>query len=485
MQIISHPRRVAWSLFGRAQLGDVRRVRGLVDLVAGLISKPRGRISQAFSTPKERERAYRFVENPRVQVAALLLAMAAACRRTIERLSWAFIIIDGSSLKLADPHCMKNFGQVGAHSKGARGIKVISAYAVGDDGTPIGVPWQEYWARPKRVRRGTKVEDNRRRKTAEKETRRWVDVIWGVVRNVATKNLWFLVDREGDARPILETLLSTGQRFTVRSTHDRLLSQQVRGRKCYLHSAMRKTSVRGMFTVDVPGGHKRQARQARMVVRAAEQEVLLRDRHRKTSTTVRVSVVWAREKGTTPRGEDPLDWMLFTNAPILTKTDVLAVVRSYRMRWRIEDFHKAWKSGHCHVEDMQLHTLKSATIFATMHAAIAARVERLKHLARQEPDAKASTEISVDEHRALVALVEAEMNKPPVAGGRRQKTYVVSSYTSITIHEVVDWIARLGGYTGKSSGGPPGSSTIGRGLELVIQAARLLAVVDGARRSDQ
>lgn len=248
---------------------------------------------------------------------------------------------------------------------------------------------------------------------------------------------------------------------------------------------MGKASVRGMFTVDVPAGHKRQARQARMVARAAEQEILLRDRHRKTSATVRVSVVWAREKGTTPRGEEPLDWMLFTNAPILTRTDVLTVVRSYRMRWRIEDFHKAWKSGHCHVEDMQLHTLKSATIFATMHAAIAARVERLKHLARQEPDAKASTEISADEHRALVALVEAEMNKPPVAGGRRQKTYVVSSYTSITIHEVVDWIARLGGYTGKSSGGPPGSSTIGRGLEQVIQAARLLAVVDGARRSDQ
>src|SRR4030067_100183 len=309
MQIISPPHRVASSIFGHAYLGDARRVRGLVDLVAGLISKPRGRISQAFSSSKERERAYRFVENPRVQVAALLVAMATACKRTIERLTWAFIAIDGASLKLADPHCMKSFGQVGAHSKGARGIKVISAYAVGDDGTPIGVPWQEYWARPKRVRRGTKVEDNRRRRTAEKETRHWLDVSWGGVHNVATKNLWFLIDREGDARPILATLLATGQRFTVRSTHNRLLRPQVRGRKCYLHNAMRKASVRGTFTVDVPRGQKRQARQARMVARAAEQEILLRDRRSKTSTTVRVSVVWAREKGTTPRGEEPLAWV--------------------------------------------------------------------------------------------------------------------------------------------------------------------------------
>lgn len=485
MQIISHPHRVAESLFGHAHLGDARRVRGLVDLVAGLISKPRGRVSQVFSKPKERERAYRFLENTRVQVAALLVAMATACRRTIEHLTWAFIIIDGSSLKLADPHCTKNFGQVGAHTKGARGIKVISAYAVGDDGTPIGVAWQEYWARPKRVRRGSKVEDNRRRKTAEKETQHWLDVIWGVVRNIATKNLWFLIDREGDARAILETLLSTGQRFTVRSSHDRLLTQKPGGRKRYLREAMCKAPVRGTFVVDVPRGHKRQARRAHMVARVAEHEILLRDRHRKTSSTVRVSIVWVREKGTTPRGEEPLDWMLLTNAPIATKADALAVVRSYRMRWRIEDFHKAWKSGHCHVEDMQLHTLKSATIFATMHAAIAARVERLKHLARHNSDAKASTEISIEEYQALAALVEAEMNTPPVPGGRRQKTYTCTDYDNITIHEVVDWIARLGGYTGKSSGGPPGSSTIGRGLELVIQAARLLAVVDKKRRRDQ
>ncbi|MGO9709774.1 MAG: hypothetical protein ACLQBL_12970, partial [Polyangiaceae bacterium] len=33
------------------------------------------------------------------------------------------------------------------------------------------------------------------------------------------------------------------------------------------------------------------------------------------------------------------------------------------------------------------------------------------------------------------------------------------------------WLAELGGYTGKSSGGPPGSLTIRRGLEFIRPAA--------------
>ena len=485
MKIITHPYRVAESLFGHAELGDARRVRGLVAFAAGLISKPRGRISQVFSSAKERERAYRFVENPLVRVEALLIAMALGCRRLIEKMRWVFILVDGSSLNLADPHCTKNFGQVGSHTKGARGIKVISAYAVAEDGTPIGTAWQKYWARFKRARRGSKSNDNRRRKTEDKETQHWLDVILDVVHHIATHNLWFIIDREGDSRAILETLIATGRRFTVRATHNRLLTGLLRGRKRYLHQAMRKAPVRGTFVVDVPGGPKRIARKARMVVRAGQHDILLRDVSRHTSASIHVSVAWAREEGTTPRGEERLDWMLLTNAPVATKADVLAVIHSYRVRWRIEDFHKAWKSGHCHVEDMQLHTLKSATIFAVMHAAIAARVERLKHLARTNPNAKASSEFSLEEHAALAALVESEFNKPPVPGGRRQKIYAVPDYASMTVHDVIEWIARLGGYTGKSSGGPPGSTTIGRGLELIIQAARLLAVVGKPRRSDQ
>jgi hypothetical protein len=39
---------------------------------------------------------------------------------------------------------------------------------------------------------------------------------------------------------------------------------------------------------------------------------------------------------------------------------------------------------------------------------------------------------------------------------------------------MVRWIADLGGYTGRSSGGPPGITVIGRGWERVEVAVEVL-----------
>jgi hypothetical protein len=42
------------------------------------------------------------------------------------------------------------------------------------------------------------------------------------------------------------------------------------------------------------------------------------------------------------------------------------------------------------------------------------------------------------------------------------------------IAEIVRWIAEIGGYTGKSPGGPPGAITIRRGLDFIAPAAAAL-----------
>ena len=222
-----------------------------------------------------------------------------------------------------------------------------------------------------------------------------------------------------------------------------------------------------------------------MEARARPVRLRLHDRLHNKTTFLDINVVWATEIGTVPCGEKALDWMLYTNAPIDTPEAVAAVLRSYKMRWRIEDFHKSWKSGHCNVEDMQLHSVRAAQTLAIMQAAIATRIERIKHLARNEPDALASVEFTRAERLAICSLAYDRANRPLVPGGRRQHKLVVPDPDTLTMGEAIWWIARFGGYTGRSSGARAGAITIGRGLDDVTIAAATLGVVGKRRRSDQ
>ena len=146
--------------------------------------------------------------------------------------------------------------------------------------------------------------------------------------------------------------------------------------------------------------------------------------------------------------------MLLTSDDVNEVADAERILKGYCARWRIEEFHRTWKSGHCNVEDSQLHKMEHVTRWATLLAAVATRVEQLKHLSRTTPDAPASSIMSELEIEALKA---AKM--------RQKKRTEVIPERMPTVAEAVRWIADLGGYTGKSSGGPPGSITIGRGLE--------------------
>jgi len=468
--------------FGHTDLGDRRRTRALIELVARLARKPAGRITQAFRSAALRERAYRFVENSAVHAGALIVALARATASQISVLSMVYAVVDGSSLTLADPRGRKDFGQVGSHQKGARGVKVITAYAVSMTGVPLGVLWQTYWARLKRTRREQKSTDNRWRNVSAKETQRWLDVIQESASHTVPRKLWFLVDREGDSRTVLRSLAALGPRFTVRSSWNRLLIAGKNGRRRYLRPVMAKAPVIATYAIDVPAGPRRRARTAKMRVRATRVQLLLKDRWAKTSAVLELNVAWAVEVGTTPSGEKPLDWMLLTNAPIGNAEEVLAVIRSYQVRWRIEDFHKTWKSGRCNVEDTQLHSMHAATIFAVMHAAVAARAERLKHLARNSPNQLAAAELTPDEREAVAVLAYEMLNEPLAPGGRRQSKLTPPDPETMTIGEAVTWIARLGGYTGKSSGGPPGTTTISRGLEDVLVAARAISASQQRKR---
>lgn len=406
------------------------------------------------------------LERAEIDAGEIAAAMVAAAGRRCASLPFVYVPVDGSSVTITDKARTKGFGNVGDHVHGARGLKVISALLVSPLGVPLGLGSQVWWARAHEAAK--KNRDQRR--TEEKETQHWLEAMRQTREVMSAEaprtRLWFQLDREGDAWPIITEGGAEEHWFTIRGNHNRRVTLPD-GSKTYLRPLLGLQPVVCTYHLSVSAGPSRGARLARMVVRACQVTLDFRDKRTKKRFPKTVNVVLAREDGTTPVGEKPIEWLLLTNRPITTGDELTQVVLGYAQRWRIEEFHRTWKSGACDVEDMQLRSMAAAQKWATILAAVAVRIERLKLLARKEPERAASDEFTPRELKAIAALRFGEQ-------ARAKLPEVKAS----TIREAVHWVAEIGGYTGKSSGGPPGSITITRGLHEVLTVARALAAME-------
>jgi hypothetical protein len=444
--------------FGDSALGDARRTARFVRMVARAADNPSGKLSEVFPVARELDGAYDFVESETFPVTRLERAIGRSTAKGCAEEARVRVAVDGSSVSLSEGPNEKGFGPIGTLGAGWHGLKVISALAVGADGVPIGLLAQSWWSRPDAQPRTAKqkLRDRRHKKPREKETGRWLETIERSAERLEMAGMlgWFQLDREGDGWPTLLSLSKSGHWFTVRSAWDRLLADTGRDKQ-YLRARMAATVQIGSYELDVPARWGRLARRAHMVMHVAQVTLLLREKaNGKKPHPLPVRVVWTHEQGTTPEGEKPLDWMLLTNAPVDSITTARAVVVGYSMRWRIEEFHRTWKSGGCNVEATQLRSPNAVIRWATILAVVATRIERLKRLGREQPDRPASDELSVVELEVLLALKRR---------GKKRTELVPDAIP--TMAQATRWIADLGGYTGKSSGGPPGSTTLARGFE--------------------
>ena len=83
--------------------------------------------------------------------------------------------------------------------------------------------------------------------------------------------------------------------------------------------------------------------------------------------------------------DNPMTWTLLTTEPIGTFDQVLYVLSCYGLRWKIEDFHKCWKSGGTNVEGLKLQSRESLLWAAVVLAFVAQRLMQLRDEVDPEP----------------------------------------------------------------------------------------------------
>jgi len=431
-----------------------------------LSSHPFGTVPLVFEAPAERKGAYRFLESSKVRWEPLAQAVHVATARRCSRHALVIGIVDGSSIAHTDRRGDDGVGSVGSRSMGGRGIKSMILLAASFDGVPLGVGAHVLWSRP-----DTAGTSDALRPLAEKESRHWTGLqeeFESVLRaEGADTRVWYQIDREGDASHVLLRGVEPGQMVTVRSNKDRLVNARtLRREHLKLREAIASAPDLAAIYIEVPRGPKRTPRIARLELRTVGVGFELRALwSKKRLGEVHVTAVQAREAGTCPDGEEPLDWLLLTTFPVHTLDDAIRVVRAYTQRWLIERLHYTWKTGTCGVESSQLESFDALCKWATLHLSVAAHRQHILHLSRTQPELPADEIFSRDEIDAALLLFKKHRKDAPALG------------STPLLGTMVDIIARLGGYIGKSSGGPPGIKTFGRGMDRVADAAEVVAML--------
>lgn len=464
----------AWAAdeFGGAELGDRRRTRRVVELAAEVARHPAGTVTGACRSSAAKEGAFRWLENHAIAVGPVAASVTEATLRRCRSLRMVHVPIDATALTLTDETRAKGFGAVGAWRQGSQGVHVMTALTVSADGTPLGVAAQNFWVRKRRSRRPEKAASAL---DSGRETQHWLDVLQrtheAFVAQAPSTEAFYQLDRGADCWPVLSLAFELGLLLTVRAAHDRRVDTAA----SRLKDEVSRARIRDVFRLAVPARKEirkrkrkngkrlawtitRKARVAELVVRAATVPLLLANGER-----VSFNAVLVRERHR--RDEDRIEWLLLSTHPIRTRADIRAIVSGYALRWRIEDFHRTWKSGLCRVEETQLRSKHAVYKWATILASVATRAMRLTHQARQTPDVPATDELTRFEIDAIIAL-------------RKPKDAKLGDIP--TLGQAVRWIADLGGYVGPWNG-PPGPKVIGRGLDDVLAGARVLEAAQKMR----
>lgn len=464
--------------FEEAGLGDERRNRRAEFIVESLAQDPALSFPAAFHDPAELEGFYRFASNTQVDADKLIGGHARKTAQRIEADEDVLVIHDTTKFAFDDGIEREGLGivkkgnkkpgrwksksdihgfyghfslVVGAHDQCFRPLGVVSL-----------IPTNRMKQRTKTKKKLSGAECS---KLTHRESERWlkgVKLANERLTDVLVPNrsrIVHVMDREGDIYWLLQALIRQPEQFVIRANHNRKLL--VEGEDAVLRDALDQT-VHAKLKRSVPINARaakpfakdnkkhppREERVAKLEVRAFKVRLRPPPYH-SDKAGLDIHLVWVHEPEP-PEGQSPVEWLLYTKKPIVTKDDVASVVDAYCARWLIEEYFKAIKTG-CQYQKRQLQSYDALLVALAIFVPIAVKLLELRYWARAHPDEPATTVLSITQLDVLTTM---------------RPKWKINRHS--TIRTALLAIASLGGHL--KSNGEPGWLVLRRGLEKLLQA---------------
>ncbi len=321
---------------------------------------------------------------------------------------------------------------------------------------PIGLSSIELWNRTWK-RKSKKERLYKSQHIKEKESYRWIKSALNTKELLTNTPILTVVgDRESDIYEEFVLVPDSQTHLLVRSNVNRnLFDSDIK-----LHETLAASQEEGTYTIEIKGNRKRKTRTAKMSLRFKKVRI-----SKSKSTPLKdfqpYVDMWAIEtrelQETVPVGEELILWRLLTTHTIETFEDACQCVDWYSQRWLIEELFRILKKKGLEIETTQLETEEALKKLITISLQVALVTMTLKLSINNSEKIKAELIFTKEQIQFLGILVnKLEGNTVKQKNPYPKESLAWAAWT----------IARLSGWSGYKSHGPPGYISIKEGLDI-------------------
>jgi hypothetical protein len=432
--------------FGGCKLGDKRRSKRLVQVAEEIANNPSASLPNQIELWGDLKAAYKLFDCDDVTFEAIARPHWEQTKQSAT--GRCLVIGDTTEFNFGKHRQIKGAGPTGNGS--GQGFLLHNALLVQADSEEIiGVAGQTIHYRKEKT---SKKENASQRMKRKRESEIWGTVIDQIGKPSEDAEYVHVFDRGGDNFEVYCRLLQNDSGWVIRASKlSRYILAGDSEQRMQLKDYLPQLKRLGAYTLCLRSRGDQAAREAQIEVRVGRIKI---PKPRHTSPWVRklqqppiaMNVIEVVEVNA-PKGVTPVRWVLFTSLPVETFDDAWVIIGYYELRWLVEEYHKAIKTGCC-AESRQLKAASRLEAFVGLTGVVAVRLLKLKSLARTNPNVPA---------QRVVPRVWLEMLKLARKGLNRVH--------DLTVGQFYREVAKLGGFLGRKGDGEPGWITIWRGWE--------------------
>lgn len=444
--------------FYRDFLPDARIAKRAEKVISDMLTFGKVTVNKFCKTNTEKIGAYRMFGNNSFSYEDLSKAITAQCANN-QGTSHLLCIQDTTEFNFT--HHLGRIGKkdkdVGPVTKNDNGGFFCHPMLVLDaqDKIPLGISnvklWNRGWGKKDKYER-----DYKEQNISQKESFRWIETAQASKQILSqTPMITIIGDRESDIYEEFCVLPDEQTNLLIRSSINRRLACSEEK----LFEKLELQELKSTYNLEVRGNKKRKSRTAKMELRYVKVKIKKPNKSHINNYPdhVELFAIEAREAESTPKDESPILWRLLTTHPITCPDDAMQCLKWYANRWYIEELFRIMKSKGFELEASQLETGAALKKQVVMALQVALTTMTLKLSLNKKETIEAKVAFSPQQIEFIEILLKTEIEGKTI---KQQNPYPCKSLAWAA------WaMARLSGWSGYKSHGPPGYISIKNGMD--------------------